>query len=443
MTINLEGKTVLLVDDEAFSRSMVSDTLRMAGQPKVIQVGGGRDALDALLGMGRVDFIISDFKMPDFDGLDLLKAVRTGEAVVDPATPFAMLTGYSDKDLVSKALSLDVNAFLLKPVSRKALIRKMMRLESIAKENGSWLKDVAIYRDVQLKDARQPSEPASEDNEESVFDRVQRSAAAAVGRELENMSAKPAPRKVRSSPAPSPDRATVDTIRDRLSGLRGRFRESDLAGHIGQGIRRMVEEHGVPVTTEVIDGFEDMQDSGTVSLDDIAQALQGGKASQAISYAAPNLEGAEEQFFEIDSIPVNSVLSRDLYARDGNLFVRNGIVLTELIILALRYLNNIKVLRLRSDDAGRLGVFVLVEKGAGVPTRMQERLVDVPERVIEPNDLSEGDVLSRGIFTSDGRLFASAGTEVGERTCALIRDLFELRHTSDSIWVVDDEETDS
>ena len=109
----------------ATSRSAVRWLLKDLGNPDVFQAGDGREAL-RLIANG-VDFVISDFNMPELHGLQLLKAVRTGQHGITRATPFTLLTGYSDKSLVDVALALDVNAFLVKPVSKGAFSTRIPR----------------------------------------------------------------------------------------------------------------------------------------------------------------------------------------------------------------------------------------------------------------------------------------------------------------------------
>src|SRR5262249_2017601 len=68
------------------------------------------------------------FMMPNVNGLQLLKAIRTGRARCRRDLPVAMLTAVSDQDLVGAALALDVNAFLLKPASVQALSQRIARM---------------------------------------------------------------------------------------------------------------------------------------------------------------------------------------------------------------------------------------------------------------------------------------------------------------------------
>lgn len=153
MAIDLAGNTVLVVDDESFSRGTVARFLEELGNPNVIHAEDGKDAIEALDSDDvSVDLIISDFNMPNVHGLDLLKSIRTGRCKVARFIPFAMLTGYADKHLVDMALGLDANAFLIKPISRDGLetrLKKMFRLV----QSDNWLKSEDEYQEMDVSSA--------------------------------------------------------------------------------------------------------------------------------------------------------------------------------------------------------------------------------------------------------------------------------------------------
>ena len=116
---------VMVVDDQASMRAMIRRSLQDLGFRDVRDKGAAADAL-ASVKSDRVHLIISDFNMPEMDGLELLKAVR--EDPVIGKTVFIMLTGSSDRDLVQKAAALGVNNYLVKPFAPAALKDKIERV---------------------------------------------------------------------------------------------------------------------------------------------------------------------------------------------------------------------------------------------------------------------------------------------------------------------------
>ena len=153
MALDLFGKSFLIVEDEKVTRNIVARLLANMGQPKVYEVENGAEALDYLSpASGGVDFVVADFNMPRMHGLELLKAIRTGEQDIRRSTPFAMLTGYGDKGLVDLALALDINAFLVKPVAKEGLeLRLEKMLENVSTD--LWLKANSIYQEIDIQSA--------------------------------------------------------------------------------------------------------------------------------------------------------------------------------------------------------------------------------------------------------------------------------------------------
>ena len=116
---------VMVVDDQTSMRAMIRRSLQDLGFKDIRDKGDAAEAL-ADVKADRVHLIISDYNMPDMDGLQLLEAVR-GDAVIGK-TVFIMLTGSSDRDLVQKAAALGVNNYLVKPFATAALKDKIERV---------------------------------------------------------------------------------------------------------------------------------------------------------------------------------------------------------------------------------------------------------------------------------------------------------------------------
>ena len=116
---------VMVVDDQASMRAMIRRSLQDLGFRDVRDKGDAAEALAAVRA-DRVHLIISDFNMPDMDGLQLLEAVRTDPVI--GKTVFIMLTGSSDREIVQKAAALGVNNYLVKPFAPASLKDKLERV---------------------------------------------------------------------------------------------------------------------------------------------------------------------------------------------------------------------------------------------------------------------------------------------------------------------------
>lgn len=116
---------VMVVDDQASMRAMIRRALQDIGFKDIRDKPSAGEALAAVRA-DRVHLIISDYNMPDMDGLGFLEAVRADEVI--GKTVFIMLTGSSDREVVQKAAALGVNNYLVKPFAPAALKDKIERV---------------------------------------------------------------------------------------------------------------------------------------------------------------------------------------------------------------------------------------------------------------------------------------------------------------------------
>lgn len=116
---------VMVVDDQTSMRAMIRVALQDLGFKDVRDKGGAAEALAAVK-QDRVHLIISDYNMPDMDGLQFLEEVRKDSVI--GKTVFIMLTGSSDREVVQKAAALGVNNYLMKPFAPAALKEKIERV---------------------------------------------------------------------------------------------------------------------------------------------------------------------------------------------------------------------------------------------------------------------------------------------------------------------------
>ena len=113
---------VLVVDDQMSIRSLVRSGLNQLGVVHIAEAADGVDAMKSLL-LNPVHLVISDFNMPNMDGLALLKAVRANPPT--SKTAFIMLTGRADRELVQRAVQFGVNNYLVKPFTTAQLKEKL------------------------------------------------------------------------------------------------------------------------------------------------------------------------------------------------------------------------------------------------------------------------------------------------------------------------------
>ena len=118
------GKTILVVDDSASVRQVVSIALKGAGYD-VIQGSDGKDALKQLDGK-RIHLIISDVNMPNMDGITFV-----AEAKKLPAykfTPIIMLTTESQEEKKRQAQAAGAKAWVTKPFQPEQMLNAVAKL---------------------------------------------------------------------------------------------------------------------------------------------------------------------------------------------------------------------------------------------------------------------------------------------------------------------------
>jgi two-component system chemotaxis response regulator CheY len=117
-------KSVLIVDDSASIRQVVSLTLKGAGF-EVIEACDGQDALNKLSGQ-RVHLMISDVNMPNMDGLTFLKEVKARPEY--KFTPVIMLTTESGEDKKNVGREAGAKAWMVKPFQPEQMLAAVNKL---------------------------------------------------------------------------------------------------------------------------------------------------------------------------------------------------------------------------------------------------------------------------------------------------------------------------
>lgn len=118
---------ILIVDDEAAMRKITRSLLQAIGIRTIYEAHGGRSELEAVRTL-LPDAVIVDWEMPQPNGPEFVRAVRSPDTFPVPHVPIIMLTGHGERSRVIAAVNLGVNDFLVKPVSAKALFGRLVSL---------------------------------------------------------------------------------------------------------------------------------------------------------------------------------------------------------------------------------------------------------------------------------------------------------------------------
>jgi len=117
---------VLVVDDFSTMRKVIRNLLKQLGYENIVEAEDGVAALEVLRSQ-KIDFVISDWNMPNMSGLELLKQVRADGSL--SKTPFLMVTAETLKDNVVEAVKAGVDNYIVKPFTADVLSEKIGQIE--------------------------------------------------------------------------------------------------------------------------------------------------------------------------------------------------------------------------------------------------------------------------------------------------------------------------
>ena len=125
MNDQTHSPAVLVVEDAIFVRNFIIIALRTLGISDITEADNGKSALEELH-KKHIDLVLSDWHMPEMEGIDVLKAMRADDKLKN--IPFLMLTSDVSQDNVRDAIDSGVSDFLAKPFRHAPLISKVKRL---------------------------------------------------------------------------------------------------------------------------------------------------------------------------------------------------------------------------------------------------------------------------------------------------------------------------
>lgn len=118
---------VLIVDDNAVNLRLLQGIVTALGC-RSVAVTGGREALDALAKDGRFDLVMLDLRMPDMDGMDVLRRVRAGEAgEAARGVWVTIVTADTQTDARETLFELGCNDFVPKPITLASCLAALKR----------------------------------------------------------------------------------------------------------------------------------------------------------------------------------------------------------------------------------------------------------------------------------------------------------------------------
>ena len=112
------AKKILLVDDAAFMRKVIRDTLTKAGYTEIYEAVDGADAVQKYSEI-HPELVLMDITMPNMDGLEALKAIRGA----DGSANVVMCTAMGQESMVMDAVRSGAKDFIVKPFKEDRILK--------------------------------------------------------------------------------------------------------------------------------------------------------------------------------------------------------------------------------------------------------------------------------------------------------------------------------
>ncbi len=116
---------ILVVDDFSTMRRIVRNLLKELGYTNVDEAEDGVVALQKL-NVGGYEFVITDWNMPNMDGLQLLQSIRSAPAL--SKLPVLMITAEAKKDNIIAAAQAGASGYIVKPFTAATLAEKLQKI---------------------------------------------------------------------------------------------------------------------------------------------------------------------------------------------------------------------------------------------------------------------------------------------------------------------------
>ena len=117
-------KTVLVVDDSLYMRTMISEALKKSGYDIIAQAANGETAIELAL-KHKPDLITLDNILPDMIGIDILKILKQEKAI---ESKIVLISAVGQELIVKEGLSLGASNYIVKPFTSESLLEEVNKI---------------------------------------------------------------------------------------------------------------------------------------------------------------------------------------------------------------------------------------------------------------------------------------------------------------------------
>jgi CheY-like chemotaxis protein len=120
------SKRILIAEDDRSSLMLLKLMVEAEGGVEVVSATDGEEAWAQLMGGGSFDACILDVMMPNLDGLELTKRIRSNPDMKN--LPVILCTAQHDRPTVGRAAALSINDYIVKPYARDRVLKQVRRI---------------------------------------------------------------------------------------------------------------------------------------------------------------------------------------------------------------------------------------------------------------------------------------------------------------------------
>ena len=120
----LQDIRILIADDDKLILRLITDVLNHLGFSDTTHANTGREAIN-LIKRQKFDFVITDWRMPDLEGIGLIQFIRSSGECPSPRIPIILLTGNAGSNYIYQARDAGVTEYMIKPFSAQQLVRRI------------------------------------------------------------------------------------------------------------------------------------------------------------------------------------------------------------------------------------------------------------------------------------------------------------------------------
>ena len=132
-TFDISGCKIVILEDSPFMAGLLANLLQSFDALNLKITDNLTEFQDMLVNFGP-DLILSDWELKGFGGADIVQLVRENNNIGNRCTPIIVITGYTERERITKMLALGVDDVIVKPISGEQLFGRICNLIQNPKE---------------------------------------------------------------------------------------------------------------------------------------------------------------------------------------------------------------------------------------------------------------------------------------------------------------------